>query len=132
MGALRDDQRNLLYGLFQMKDFDQMYDVIHSEYKTKELGKNLSDEDRIAEYQWITQQLRKYMSSKQNQILDHGSDLDGMLAEVANLIGAASEYNSTRQGLIYNFLRDSWLLEVWNGISYLIEQVNESEAGYAE
>lgn len=65
------------------------------------------------------------MASKQDTILSHGGDLDSMQREVENLINRAPEYGDERKELIYNFLRDQWLMELYHGIQALIDERQE-------
>ena len=122
MASLSENERHQLELLFRLQDFRTMFDLIQNEYAHVGMGETLTDEERINEFKYITQQLRKYVSKQQDVILDHGADLEGMRAEVENLISKASEYGDTRKELIYNFMRDGWLIEVYNGISYLIDE----------
>lgn len=125
MPILSDNEREDLSLLFQMKDFRSMWDIIHNEYGRFDLGDKLDDNTRINEYKYITQQLRKYMASKQDSILSHGGDLESMQREVEALINRAPEYGDERKELIYNFLRDQWLMELYHGIQVLIDERQE-------
>ena len=127
MAVLSDYQREILMGFFHMRDFRTMWDIIWNEYQSKHLGEFMEDEELIAEFQYITQQLRKYISKNQDQILDHGADLEAMLKEIENMLGNASEYAKERKELVYNFLRDQWLIELHEGIVWLIENGDEEE-----
>lgn len=127
MASLTDFQRDTLMGFFRMRDFRSMWDVIYTEYENKHLGKELDDNELIEEFQYITQQLRKYISKNQDQILDHGADLEAMLKEIEDMLGNAAEYAKERKELVYNFLRDQWLLELHDGIVWLMENVDEEE-----
>ena len=122
MASLSDGERSTLNLLFQMADFRSMFDIIRNEYDRYELGSGLDDDTKIQEFKYITQQLRKYMASKQDLILNHGGDLEGMRDEIDNLINKAPEYGDERKELIYNFMRDQWLLELRNGVQYLIDE----------
>ena len=104
--------------LFQAKDFEGMWAEINSMYKYLGFQDQLTDAERINEYQWINKQLRKYMFSKQDAILAKESN-SMRLAAVEALIGSATEYGSEREQLVYNFLRDHWLYEVYNVLQVL-------------
>ena len=127
MASLTDYQRDVLNSFFMMKDFRSMWDIIYNEYETKHLGKDIDDEEKILEFQYINQQLRKYMSSHQDQIMDHGADFEAMLKEIDELLGTASEYADTRRELVYSFLRDQWLIELHDGIVWLMDNIEEEE-----
>ena len=127
MGSLTDYQREVLDSFFMMKDFRSMWDIIYNEYETKHLDTWMYDDEMLKEFQYINQQLRKYISSHQDQIMDHGSDFEAMLKEIEELLGTASEYADSRKELIYNFLRDQWLVELHDGIVWLMENADEEE-----
>lgn len=127
MASLTDGQRDLLERAFRMAGFSQMYNVIHTEYKMRELGTDITDDVRIGEYKWICQQLRKFMSSKYDQVMDHGADLDGMKREIEYILSNLNEYGEGRKGLVYSFLRDQWLAELWNAVDSLTEPEEEDD-----
>lgn len=117
----------MVMGFFRMRDFRTMWDIIYNEYETKHLGTSLDDAEMISEFQYITQQLRKYISNHQDQILDHGADFDGMLEEVESLLSNAGEYAKERKELVYTFMRDQWLIELYDGIAWLKENSLDEE-----
>lgn len=109
-----DKTRDLLAeGLFRSPDFENVWMECKNMYETLGFRDNISDEEMIAEYKYIAQQLRKYIFTKQGEILRH-SMYDEMLQEVDNLIGKAPEYEVTRAGIVYNFIRDHWLYDIRN------------------
>ena len=120
MAALTDEQRSLLSRLFSMNSFSSTWATIDQVYKQHGMGDGLSDEDRIAEYTYINQQLRKYISGSESAVMSHGADLDAMKAEVEMFISNAPEYADSRRQLMYNFVRDIWLLDLYTGIMWLI------------
>jgi hypothetical protein len=127
MGALNDNERSVMSSLFQMTDFHSMFNIINSTYRELEFQDRLTDADRIAEYKYITQQLRKYISSHHDPIMTCGSNLHAMLATVEAWLADAPEYGDDRKTIVYNFLRDNWLLEIYNGIKYLIDNREQQE-----
>lgn len=109
-----DKTRELLAeGLFRSPDFENVWMECKNMYENLGFRDNISDEEMIAEYKYIAQQLRKYIFTKQGEILRH-STYDEMLQEVDNLIGKAPEYEVTRPGIVYNFIRDHWLYDIRN------------------
>lgn len=127
MGVLTDEQRKMIDDLFRMTDFRSMYEVIHQTYRSLELGLDLEDSDRIAEYTYITQQLRKFMSAHYDPIIKCGSNLPSMLMVIESWLDKNSEYGQERKQLVYNFLRDQWITELYNGIQYLINEAGDEE-----
>lgn len=112
--------------MFQARDFETMWYAIKDEYKDLGFVDPISDQTRIDEYTWITQQLRKYMFSKQDEIMGCDS-LEDMVAMVDSLIGKAGEYGDERKKVVYNFMRDHWLYEVRNYLVDLIVSVSVDE-----
>ena len=112
--------------LFRAKDFESMWGEINSMYQYLGFQDKLTDEERIAEYQWINKQLRKYMFSKQDTILSKENNA-ARLAAVEGLISSATEYGNDRKVLVYNFLRDHWLYEVYNVLQVLATSEEEVE-----
>ena len=127
MAALTDGQREALAESFKMKGFNEMFSIIDQYYEQYKLGISLNDEERIKEYQYVNEQLRKFVFRSQDAILDHGSGLEGMQTEVATMLARSPEYADDRKKLIYNFMRDAWLVEIYNIIGYLIESAGEEE-----
>jgi len=102
--------------VFNMPSFSMAWDTIDQMYRGKKLGEDMTDDERVAEYANVNQQLRKYISSRQEQVMRHQSNFPAMLDEVAAIIAKADEYAPTRQQLMYNFMRDSWLIGLYNAI----------------
>lgn len=104
--------------LFAVDDFEQVWyevDQLHDALKLREYG---DDAEKIAEYKYVTQQLRKYMASKKETVLGCDS-LEDMVSAVEMLIMKQREYGDTRQDLLYNFMRDHWLMRVHNILSQM-------------
>lgn len=107
--------------MFRARDFESMWFICKATYEN--LGfKDATDQQKIDEYKWIVQQLRKYMFSKQEPIMSC-KDLEAMINEVDVLISKASEYGDERKVIVYNFMRDHWLFELRN---YLVQLWQEA------
>ena len=104
--------------VFKSPDFEAVWAECLGIYKNLGFG-DYNDDDMIAEFTYVAQQLRKYVFTKQDVILNHDSYED-MLAEVDTLIGKAPEYGSCRKEVAYNFLRDHWLYAIRNFFVALI------------
>jgi len=104
--------------LFNMPSFYNMFIILNSKYKELDFKDDISDSERIAEYTWITQQYRKYISRQHDTILSHDNLVD-MLKEIEDMITKANEYGSNRKEIVYNAIRDEFLtntyriIEVW-------------------
>lgn len=102
-----------------------MYLVINDTYDRYGLGDGLSDEERISEYKYINEQLRKFVSKTQVPVFDCGSDLNKMAEYVRSMFKTLPEYADDRKTLVYNFVRDTWLLELLNVIVFIGEEEEE-------
>lgn len=128
MGILTDEERQYVEGSFALTDFRSMFDIINNVYESLKFRDNITDSERISEYKYITQQLRKYISGRYDTIAACGSDLNMMLATVERWLADAPEYGDDRKNLVYNFLRDQWLIETYNNIKWLMDKrAEESE-----
>ena len=107
------DKDAVVAAFFQDEAFEQTWMDMKQEYEILGFHDKISDEEMIDEFKYIAQQLRKYKFSKQNQIVVHDTYED-MANEVASLIGRAAEYGDSRKEIVYNFLRDHWLVNMYN------------------
>lgn len=118
--------------LFQAKDFESMWHVCKAWYES--LGfTDATDQQKVDEYKWIVQQLRKYMFSKQDEIAGLNA-IEDMVAKVEELIGKAPEYGEDRKKIVYNFIRDHWLYEVRDSLFEMIQMTmpEDDEEEYEE
>ena len=127
MAALTDEQRDLLDRLFMMNSFSTTWATIDKVYQEHRVGEKMEDDERIAEYSYINQQLRKYISSAETIVRGCGSDVQRMRKEIENMISTAAEYADTRKQLMYNFTRDIWLLDLYSAIMWIIDGESEAE-----
>lgn len=119
------DKQIIEQAFFQDEAFEQTWIEMKQEYETLGFRDKLTDEELIAEFKYIAQQLRKYKFSKQDQILNHDS-VEEMVAEIAELIGRAPEYGNSRKEIVYNFMRDHWLVNMHNTL-YRAAMTNDEE-----
>lgn len=119
------DKQIIEQAFFQDEAFEQTWIEMKQEYETLGFRDKLTDEELIAEFKYIAQQLRKYKFSKQDQILNHDS-VEEMVAEIGELIGRAPEYGNSRKEIVYNFMRDHWLVNMHNTL-YRAAMMNDEE-----
>ena len=115
--------------MFRLPSFEAMWDICHTKYGQLCFSDRISDEERIAEYKWITQQFRKYVFSHQtpiNKAFENGG-VEGVLSQIEELMQSASEYGTDRKTLAYTFIRDNWLANLHQLFSYLAETEEEEE-----
>ena len=116
-------------GIFSAPDFEGMWMECRAMYENLGFRDNITDAEMILEFKYISQQLRKYIFSKQDEILSKDSYQD-MLEVVEGLIGRAKEYGDSRREIVYNFMRDHWLLSLHNILSMLMSNEEKEEADY--
>lgn len=127
------DKDAVIKEFFHAKGFKDMWPDIKMKYEN--LGfhiDQMGDDEIIEEFTDICQQLRKYMFSKQDQIIS--KDTYGEMADVAEeLIGKAQEYAKDRKMVVYYFMRDEWLehmcmmLRYAHNLSEVIEEDEDAE-----
>ena len=93
----------------------------------KDKGTILSDNEMIAEFQWIYGQYKKYIGTKRTGLLSCKYNLDEMLLNIKDLMEKSSETPVDRPTIIYQSMRNQWLIDTWNHIAWLKEQITESE-----
>jgi len=113
--------------MFLMPTLYKMWPDIQTRYMQMGFKDNLSDSEMIAEYTYILEQYRKYISSHQKEILSNRDDLEKMLEVVEVLIEKAPEKDMERKILVYNTLRDDWLIDLYNVIVMGIADREEDE-----
>lgn len=118
------DKSLIINAFFQDDSFEQTWMEMKAEYEALGFNDEISDEQMIAEFKYIAQQLRKYKFSKQDQIVGHDT-LQEMADEVESLIGKAPEYGDKRPEIVYNFMRDHWLVNMYNSMAQAILSLNE-------
>lgn len=120
------DKEIIINAFFQDNAFEQTWMEMKQQYEQLGFHDDITDEQMISEFKYIAQQLRKYKFSKQDQIV--GKDtVEEMVAEIEALIGKAPEYGSTRPEIVYNFMRDHWLVGMLNILAQAIQMNDEEE-----
>lgn len=113
--------------VFDIPSFYDMFVLLNSKYNELEFQDVISDGERIAEYKWINQQIRKYITKTRGIVLSRRNK-DEVLAEVENLISKTEEYGDSRKEIVYNILRDQFLMELYTIVDlYQEEQEEEDE-----
>jgi len=120
------DKNIVINAFFQDEAFEHTWMEMLQEYDALGFHDRISDEEMISEFKYIAQQLRKYKFSKQDQIVSHDT-LGEMAAEVEKLIGKAPEYGDSRKEIVYNFLRDHWLINMYNVMMRAAQMDDEEE-----
>lgn len=116
----------IIEAFFQDEAFEATWMEMKQEYETLGFHDEITDEEMISEFKYIAQQLRKYKFSKQDQIISHDT-LDDMAAEVEMLIGKAPEYGDNRKEIVYNFMRDHWLINMYNTMMRASQMMEEDD-----
>lgn len=110
--------------MFRARDFEGMWFIIKNQYDELGFTDPMTDQQKIDEYKWIVQQLRKFMFTKQDDVLSCDS-LESMVACVEKMIGNAEEYGDERKKVVYNFMRDHWLYELKDHLTMLLYELQE-------
>lgn len=111
---------------FRSEDFEHTWMECKNMYEILGFRDQISDEEMIKEFKYIAQQLRKYKFSKQDDVLS--CDNYEKMAECAGqMIAKAPEYGNTRAEIVYNFLRDHWLVDMYNTLIQAAGYMNEED-----
>jgi len=113
-------QREMLLSCFDLRSMEDMWMVLDAKYKALGLSDGMSGDDKIAEYKWVIQQFRKYMTTHMDMIYD-AENLESAAANVRQAKQRA-EYGDSRQSIVYSFVRDAWLDELEQVIGALMEE----------
>lgn len=111
---------------FQDDSFEQTWMEIKQQYDILGFRDDISDQEMISEFKYIAQQLRKYKFTKQDQIIRHDTYID-MANEIESLIGKAAEYGDDRKEIVYNFMRDHWLIGMYNTLMRAADMEDEED-----
>jgi len=120
------DKELVIQAFFRDEAFEQTWIDMKQMYNNLGFQDPITDEMMIAEFKYIAQQLRKYKFSKQDQILDCDS-YEEMADVVEHLIGKAPEYGDNRKEIVYNFMRDHWLINMFNALVQIAEMQGNEE-----
>lgn len=132
-----DDIDVMLDVPFQVPDLVNMWPDILSKYKElgfqipltdKEKGGPITDNEMISEFQWIYGQYRKYIGTKKGEVLGYRGNLNDMVSFIENnMIGKSYETPDDRAKLIYQAMRNQWIMDLWSYITNIRESLSEDE-----
>ena len=131
-----EELKDLVEEPFKVPDLAQMWpDILrcHKEMgfqfplTDKEKGTVLTDNEMVSEFQWIYGQYRKYIGTKKGPWLELRGDLGKMLANIKAAIEKDSETPADRTTLVYQTMRNQWLVNTWNHIAWVLEQLGEDD-----
>ena len=117
---------------FAVPDFIKLWTEIHRQFKELGFTDSLTDEERIRDYNWIVQQLRKVLSTKQTLIQSYADDLPkmlGVLQDYKRKNRSKDTAYTDRKHLVLGVLRDQWVDSFIVNVSILIEQNQEESNG---
>lgn len=116
-----DNPIDIVQEAFILPNLIAWWPTINSAYKAMEFADKITDQEKIEEYNYIAQQLNKFISSKHTQIMN--GDLNKILVNAKTAFEKAPFEVRDRKFLIYLVLRDEWL----NGLVALVESLIEEE-----
>lgn len=109
--AVTQEQMQTLLRVFDLRGFEEMWYLVNQAYQACGFSDSLSDSDRITEYKWVMQQLRRFVTQHKDGLLDQDQGLEG-IAWAAEIVKSRMEYGGTRKEIVYGIMRDRWLEEV--------------------
>ena len=108
------------------------WEVLNDTYDMLRLTDPLSDAERLEEYKWIVQQVNSFLSKMRTRLLSC-KDLDSMVECLAATMTPAGKVElSTRRALVYQKLRQQWVVTRLRTLQMMAEQEKEEEDGWTE
>lgn len=120
----KPDIEKELMTAFDMPSYYSFYSTIANEYEYFKFTDALSDEQRLAEYSQIYQQLKKFVGTKMAPVISRKDDLRSLVSWVEDQIVRCDVYPLTRVQMVYNSLKVSWLTKLLNQVHALQTQMN--------
>ena len=112
----------LLDEAFDMPDFRSTWFFVDNWYKRLGFKDPIPDSDRIEEYKWITEQLRKVIFKIEDEMRELASKPEMLLQYLDNKIAKANDKATSRKELVFGFMRDEWYITTRNEIENLLSQ----------
>lgn len=119
---------------FKVPDLAIVWTIILNTYRDmgftvpltdKDKGTPMSDNEMIKEFQWIYGQYRKYIGTRKSILLPMKGNLDKMLVNIKSYLDKDSESPVDRPTIIYQAIRNKWLMDTLNHVAWIIEQQKE-------
>lgn len=99
---------------YDKPSYQDMWSIILAYYSDLGFTDVISDKDRIEEFSYITQQYRKFVSVNADKLRKCGNDKDAYIATLEDILNKLDEFSDTRKGIVYNFLRNAWIVSTYN------------------
>jgi hypothetical protein len=119
-----DEFYEALDDMFKVYDINAWWPDYLREYEMLGFTDPISDDERIAEFNYILQEYRKYIFSHEALITEYAYNLPRMLVVVEDLIAKAPEFSNERKKIVYNRKRDNWLL---NLKQLIVEELGDTD-----
>ena len=110
---------------FTIPSFVEFWPTAMSIREAYKFSAKLNDADLLAENKKIYVDYKKYIFAHQDAIMAREELPEEALAFVASLIEKAPSTPASRAAVIYQALRDSWLIDLYNEIAMYINETTE-------
>lgn len=111
--------------LFEPEDLVGMWPAIKSAYETFGFTDKISDRDKIDEYKYINTQLRKYIGSNEAKLKKNVGNWIAVSKDVQDIVAKIEDKNDDRKSIVYSYLRNSWLTQVYVLVETIVEVMEE-------
>lgn len=111
--------------MFHQGDIIERWDEVESFKSAFGFDDNLIDKEKIEEHRYVTNQLNKFIGTKQEEILVGELDIEKGIEAVRKIILDCQDVKDTRTGIIYAAMRNAWLASI---LSYMEEMMFQAEA----
>lgn len=126
------DNAEMIESWFDVKDFIGLWPDILNRYTSMGFTDPLTDEQRIREFSYISEQLHKYVSRKHKDFMACKDNLPMMLSKIDNALNTAREKADSRKEIVYISMRDDWLIGLYSLVSMAIEETKQERTGTEE
>lgn len=105
----RDEIDNMFDDTFSIPELTTYWPTIEAVYDLFKFNACLTDEEKITEYKWIIEQLKKFTGSKRQGFYDLRYKLYDLRDAIVYQRKSVDELLEDRKHVIYTYIRNSWL-----------------------
>lgn len=115
----------LLSDTFTPRELTSFWGVIMDVYKAFDFRDKMSDDDLIAEFKWVNEQVNKFIGTKKDYIYSCKYDLYNMSNRIKEIKNSASEQLKDRKHVVYTYIRNQWISNLLVNVDVLIYGAEE-------
>lgn len=127
-------QEEFIKSRFLMPTLLDNWQAIKGWYDYLGFTDSISDEDRISEYKYVNEQVRKYVFSHEKELMKLQYNLKALAEKLENYLEKADEVpaNDTasvhlRAQFVYRAMRNAWLIDFHRIVMTMIETEEDND-----